>query len=215
MTDHPDWPVLWLPELEALSRGISHSVSNRVGALSALVELGDDESAEGRAGIRAELRRLHEVNTQLKQLVSAPRGEAEALTLAELCREAAGLHSLRLDLREIPCEVVATQDVAVRANRVLLLQLLLVVLARSARRAPAALRMTVTGTDTEARVHVSGVEGVPSGDATRELGAATDALGAELTEGGAEVVLVMPSLQEIRRRERAGEALTPPRRPAP
>lgn len=214
-SSHPGWPQLWLPELEAIARGVAHSMSNRAGALGALVELGDAAHPEGQAGIRSELARLYEVNALLKLLVAPPRGEAEALTLAEVCSDAARLHSLRLDLRDVPCAVVADRDVAVRTDRVRLLQLLVVLLARAGTRAPARLAMEVSGTESESRVHLTGVAGAPASHGSHDLHAYARELGALLTEGRDEVVLVLPSLQEIRRRERAGGTVTPPRPPAP
>lgn len=164
----------WLPELQAILRGIAHGVSNRVAALAALVELGDAETAEGRADILEELRRLQQLNVQLKQLVAEPRPEAEALSLAEVCSQAAALHSLRLDQRDVPCRVEGTGDAAVRADRSSLLRDLLVLLAQAARENPSAIQVRIEGDDVEARVRIN------------------------------DHVLALPSLQEVRRRERDG-----------
>lgn len=197
----------WLPELQAILRGIAHSVSNRVAALGVLIELGDAETAEGRAGIAGELRQLQAVNVLLKQLAAEPR-PAEAMSLMELCEQAASLHALRLELRDVPCRVTGQAEVAVRADRVRTIRLLLVLLSRAARGAADGVSAQVNGDDAEARVLIGGAgqEPLPA-----ELHAMADELGGRLehAEGATAgapgaVALVLPSLQEIRRRERAG-----------
>ena len=193
----------WLPELEAILRGLAHGISNRVAALSALVELGDAETAEGRAAIDRELRQLQAVNVLVKQLAAEPR-PAEAMMLEEVCREAAALHSLRLDLRDVPCTVDGEGDVAVRSDRVRLVRLLLTLLARSARRAPAGMRIHVTGDAREARVRITSAGGMsPVADGVALASVAAE-LGARVEEESDGAGLVLPSLQELRRRENAG-----------
>jgi len=197
MEQVPDWQA----ELEALVRGISHAISNRLLSIGVLVELGPERPDDG-IGLRQELDRLRDANRLLKLVVADLSPRPEAVELAVLLEEALTLHATRIDLRSVRATLAPVPELPpVHAPRAALLRLLVLLLADAGRAAARANQGAVT-------VEVSGdaravrVACVPTGDelapmlvrpGTRTL---AERIGATLEPCGAGQMLVLPATVE-------------------
>lgn len=209
---HPT-PVIddWRTISEELLQGLVHALNNRVAALSAFVELAKlgDEEDDPLVVLPAEIAQLHGVNA-LFGLLPERRSEAEALELRDVLDDAVRLHEHHPRLRGEPVAVqFKGAPAAVRAPRWALVRVMVMLLHAAKReeesapeRGRAALR--VVGDDTEVAVHV-GTAAAPSAD----LVALAERCGGSVTTTSEELTLRLPSLRELRRRERDARA-TPP-----
>jgi hypothetical protein len=194
----------WCTISEELLQGLVHALNNRVAALSAFVELArlGDEEGNPVTALPAEISQLHRVNS-LFGMLPERRAEAEALELRVVLEDALLLHEHHPRLRG---EQVAVSfegaPAVVRAPRWVLVRTL-VMLVHAAKRAAessqarAGASLRVRGDDSTISVHVATtVE--PSTDLTAF---AERCNGSVAREQGA-LVLRMPSVRELRRRER-------------
>ena len=192
----------WCELSDALLRGLVHSLNNRLTALSAfgeLASLGDAEFSVGDV-MPAEIARLERVAALFRLLVhdGAP---AEALEVGPALDDAAALHMHHPMLRAIRCEVArAGAPLPVRVPRWALVRLLLTLL-ESAKMVAAArgdehLGVQLSGDAHEVAVFVH--EASPTAYAVTMATLCGATLTAE--QGGA--VLRLPTLPELRRRER-------------
>ena len=199
MTYHGAWTTLF----EELLRGLVHSLNNRVTAISAYAEMaaGDDESLDGEM-LRSEIHRTHAVSTLIGILAS--RGsEPESLELRPLIDLALEIHRHHPSMRSAGCLLDQGGLVLpVRVPRWALLRLLLLMIDGASERATAAvaapLEVRLWGDERAVRVTVAGTT-VPDADL---LGLASLCSGT-LTKTGGELTLELPSLLELRRRERS------------
>jgi len=193
----------WSALSDALLRGLVHSLNNRLTALSAFTELATLGDAEFTAAdvLPAEIARMERV-TALFRLLANDGLPPEALELRPVLDDAVALHLHHPMLRAIRCEVTVVGDpLPVRAPRWALVRLL-VTLIESAKSIAAARG------DEHLTVQLSGDEqdvAVTIADASATAYARTMAAccGATLAEPGGAVVLRLPTLPEVRRRERA------------
>jgi hypothetical protein len=195
----------WRTISEELLQGLVHALNNRVAALSAFVELAKlgDEDGDPLIVLPTEIAQLHRVNS-LFGLLPERKADAEALDLRAVLDDAVLLHQHHPRLRG---EQVATTfegaPGAVRAPRWALVRTMVMLLhaakhpGESAREhGETALR--VRGDDTTVSVRVA-TTSAPSAD----LVALAERCGGRLTREADELVLTLPSLRELRRRERA------------
>ncbi len=98
----------WSTLLEALLRGASHALSNRVAALSAVSELRAIGDEEAQALLPHEIAELHELNRRLRLLASDENALPEALELESVLQDAAAVMALHPLAREIPWKVRKT-----------------------------------------------------------------------------------------------------------
>jgi C4-dicarboxylate-specific signal transduction histidine kinase len=193
----------WVVLSDALLAGMVHALNNRVTALSVCAELaamGDEQMITGGvlAGEVARLQRACALLGLLPERVVRP----EALELAPLLDDAIALHAHHPRFRAIECLVERQEGLApVRAPRWALFRLLLV-LVDAAKRAlddGAAPRIALRlSSDSEVvRLHVA---------TTADAGAYGAALalrcGGAMTRDGDDLVLTLPTLAALRRRER-------------
>ena len=194
----------WSTISEELLQGLVHALNNRVAALSAFVELaklGDDEGDPVKA-LPAEIAQLHRVNT-LFGMLPERKAEPEALELSVVLDDALRLHEHHPRLRGVPVAAAFEGMAAVvRAPRWALVRAL-VMLVDSARRSAesvqsrGAVTLRVRGDDRTVSVRApAAVE--PSPDL---VALAARCSGSMMREDG-ELVLSMPSVRELRRRER-------------
>lgn len=205
MTD--DWRTI----SEDLLQGLVHALNNRVAALSACVELaklGDDEG-DPLTILPAEIAQLHRVNA-LFGLLPERKSEAEALELRTALDDAIRLHEHHPRLRSEPVAVsIQGAPSAVRAPRWALVRAM-VMLVHSAKRAAESMQgrggaaIRVFGDDTKVTVHV-GTSAAPSAD----LVALAERCGGGVTTTRDELTLTLPSLRELRRRDREAGETTP------
>jgi len=201
----------WRSISEELLQGLVHALNNRVAALSAFVELaklGDDEG-DPLAALPEEIARLHRVNA-LFGLLPERRTEAEALELRDVLADAVHLHEHhpRLRSQQLAVNLEGAPD-AVRAPRWALMRALVMLVhagkhaaEQAGERGGAVVR--VLADDVEVSVRV-GTGAVPSTD----LVALAERCDGSVTTTGLELTLRLPSLHELRRRER--EARESPR----
>jgi hypothetical protein len=195
----------WSTLSDELLQGLVHALNNRVAALSAFVELTrfGDEDADPLVVLPAELAQLHRVNS-LFGLLPARGSEPEALELPLVLDDALRVHEHHPRLRFERCAVVREgTPLPVRAPRWALFRALLM-LVHAAKRAGAAppakdeAPLRVVGDATLVSVRVA-TEAEPSA----YLQQLAERCGGQCTQDGGELVFVLPSILELRRRERA------------
>ena len=207
-----DWSTL----SDELLQGLIHALNNRVAALSAFVELArfGDEEADPLLVLPAEISQLLRVNA-LFALLPARGSDPEALELTLVLDDALRLHEYHPRLRGERCVVVSEGTLLpVRAPRWALFRILLLLVHAAKRandtvqgRGGSPMRVVGDGSDVSVRV-ITPLE--PS---------AYVCWLAERCEGGVaregdELVLRLPSILELRRRERAGQGTAAGERPA-
>ena len=193
----------WTSLFEELLRGLVHAISNRITALSAFAELAamDGEPIEA-AMLQEEVMRLHQVSALVGVL--ATRGdEIEALEVRALLDLALTILSHHPRVRPVPCSVEQCGLVLpVRVPRWALLRLLLLMVDAAERASDAAqasgVAVQLSGDESTVRVHIVSCE--PFGPDAERLAATC---GGVLTRRAGTYVLALPSLPELRRRERS------------
>ena len=212
-TSQPDHSSViddWCTISEELLQGLVHALNNRVAALSASVELAKlgDEEGDPLAVLPAEIAQLHRVNA-LFSLLPERKAEAEALELRAVLDDAVLLHQHHPRRRgEQVAMTFEGAPGAVRAPRWALVRAM-VMLLHAARRPGASAQgrseavLCVRGDDTTVSVHVAAAA-APSAD----LVALAERCGGSVTRTDHELVLTLPSLRELRRRERESRGET-------
>ena len=202
------WPTI----ADELLQGLVHALNNRVAALSAFVELAklDDEEGDPVKVLPAELAQLQRLNA-LFGMLPERRAGAEPLELRSVLDDAIQLHEHHPRLRSERVEIVTEGAPAVvRAPRWALARAL-VMLVHSAKLAVASGHATdgptvrVRGDDTAISLRVV----TPAAPSSDLVSIAERCNGSVAHESG-ELVLTLPSVREMRRRERerSGEALS-------
>jgi hypothetical protein len=199
MGNEGEWPRL----LEDLLRGLVHSMNNRVTALSAFAELAAvDDGVLEIDMLRQEIHRLHEVSSLVSVLASRS-DELEALELSVVLEMALDIHNHHPRMRSAPCTLEkAGAILPVRVPRWAMLRLALLMI-DAAKRAggeshAATVAVWLSGNDAVVRLHIVSPE--PLGADAADL---AGLCGGTLSHANAEVVLELPSLLELRRREKA------------
>ncbi len=203
----------WRTISDELLQGLVHALNNRVAALSAFVELAKlgDEEGDPLTVLPTEIAQLHRVNA-LFALLPERKSEAEALDLRAVLDDALLLHQHHPRLRgEHVAVTFEGAPGAVRAPRWALVRAM-VMLVHAARHpeepgkkgGEAALR--VRADDTTVSAHVRTMRS-PSEDLVA-LAARCDG---QVTRTADELVLTLPSLRELRRREREARGGSAPR----
>lgn len=193
----------WHTISEDLIKGLVHALNNRVAALSAFVELaklGDDEE-DPLAVLPTEIAQLHQVNA-LFGLLPQRAAESEPLELRAVLDDAVRLHEHHPRFRSEPVSLTFEgAPGAVRAPRWALLRAI-VMLVHAAKRDAAAghgrpATIRVHADDTTVAVHVR-----TPGPLSPDFESLAALCGGRMACAGDELVLTMPSLRELRRRER-------------
>ena len=194
----------WRTISEELLQGLVHALNNRVAALSAFVELArfGDEEGDPLTVLPQEIAQLHQVNG-LFALLPERRSDPEALELRVVLDDAIRLHEHHPALRgERVAVAYEGAPGAVRAPRWALVRamVMLVHIAKRTREATpgggdAALR--VRGEHASVEVHV-----LTPMEPSTDLVALAERCSGEIAREHDELVLRLPSLRELRRRER-------------
>jgi len=199
-----DWSIL----SDELLQGLVHALNNRVAALSAFVELArfGDEEADPLVVLPAEITQLHRVNA-LFGLLPARGSEPEALELPLVLDDALRLHEHHPRLRSERCVVEREgTPLPVRAPRWALFRALLM-LVHAAKRASDTVQgrggspLRIVGDAAAVSVRV-----VTPVSPSPYLRALAERCGGDCSRQGDELVLTLPSILELRRRERADRA---------
>lgn len=200
-SDDAPVPDDWRTISEDLLKGLVHALNNRVAALSAFVELaklgGEDE--DPLTVLPLEIAQLHRVNS-LFGLLPQRGAESEPLELRAVVDDALRLHEHHPRFRgETVSLTYEGAPGAVRAPRWALMRAM-VMLVHAAKRDAGSGReavVQVRGEDTTIVVRVATSEEVP-----KDLEALAAQCGGRITHTSDALVLTMPSLRELRRRER-------------
>jgi hypothetical protein len=196
-----DWPTL----SNDLLQGLVHALNNRLAALGALAELARlrDEAVNPLAELPIEIAQLQGL-TGLFALLAERRTDAEALELSAALADAMRLHEHHLRLRTERCEVrYEGTPVPVRAPRWALVRTL-VMLVHAAKRSGQAAGGQDGGTPIIVRSDESMVSVCVRTGASpsHDLIAAGERAGGEIAREDDLLVFRLPSLMELRRRER-------------
>lgn len=192
----------WTRLSEDLLRGLVHSINNRVTALSAFTELASIDGETLEIGVlRTEITRLHSVSA-LVGILATRSDEPEALELRSVLDVALSLHAHHPRMRTVPCSISQSGLVLpVRVPRWAMLRLFLLMVDAAKRAGLTAAQPSVivrlSGDESFVRAHIASAE--PLGEDAASYAAVC---GGQLTRGDGEVTLTLPSLLELRRRER-------------
>jgi hypothetical protein len=201
----------WRTISEELLQGLVHALNNRVAALSAFVELaklGDDEG-DPLTVLPVEIAQLLRVNA-LFALLPERKAQAEALELRAVLDDAIRLHEHHPRLRGGQVDLIFEgAPGAVRAPRWALVRAM-VMLVHAAKRDAESNRgaggasIRVISDDESVAVRLA-TSTAPSPD----LEALAARCGGRVVRAGDEVVLTLPSLRALRRRERDAQGDAP------
>jgi hypothetical protein len=187
----------WSRHVEAVLRGLAHSMNNRAAAISAVLELSrepDDDPAATRQILEDEMVRIQELVRSVRA-VGAPRHDVEALSPADLVPDAMGVIELHGELRDRTVRFQADGAPPVRVPRWMLLRAMIAVAATTP---PAPGERTVT-----LRLESDGdwlvVRSAAAKAATVYAGELARAMGGEPLPDGSGVRI--PILESLRRRE--------------
>ncbi len=127
----------WLLLVDQVCHGIHHALNNRIGSLSALLELtrlGDlPPNDPAFASLAAELTRLEDCSRAIRLLPRAGVGE-EPLIVDDVLADVLAVHTYLHDLRDTPFTIAPTRFVEpVRAERWALVRILVLILADAKR----------------------------------------------------------------------------------
>ena len=208
-----DGAACWVAEESALLRGLNHSLSNRVAAVSALAGVLEADEAPGAqltAALASESRRLETVLRLLRLLAGMPGAGTEPIQLGELLPEVALLHAQHADFREgEPATVTGAPDALPVVTTTMSLVRAVLALLSAARGAGARAALDYDGDERVVRLRVSPEPAAPLDPSLAERAAAAarwllrgDEASVRVGDGG--FVVELPTLLEIRRRRTRG-----------
>lgn len=220
----PSWSdvQLWFETIDAIVKGLGHGLNNRALALSATIESLDPRRPVGQqvaGALTREAERLTDLLRQLRVLPFTSDREPMPILLRDVLTVAAQLHRAHASVGDVPAYLEGSADTPpVLAPESLLLHAALVTLtALKSFAAPnGVVRITCTGTPEKAEALFQAMR--DPGDTHEPLSAAAlvrpTSLAAALLGNGlleieqriapdmATVIWVLPSLKEMRRRNR-------------
>lgn len=195
---------------DALLRGLTHALSNRVMAITTLSDLAGDATAAAttRSVLASEAGRLDALLQQYRLLSPAPASPAEPINIADVLAPLVELAARHPDVAGTPCDVRVTagvQPAFVDAGQLgRIVPALVVAAMRIARRVqPPRVHVDVRG---DARWVVLGAatgDAIGAGALPGEADAGATAVRITETPSGARYELLMPTLAAARRRDRA------------
>lgn len=128
----------WIALVELVLQGLNHALNNRIGSLSALIELfqlGDlPADGSGFEGLAGDLTRLEDCNRVIRLLPADARSSEEPLILDDVFADVFAIHRFVHDVRDLQVTIVPTRFVEpVRVERWRLLRVLTMLLADAKR----------------------------------------------------------------------------------
>ncbi|MDB4905315.1 MAG: hypothetical protein JWO05_99 [Gemmatimonadetes bacterium] len=215
MSEQPARPGAdeWLPTLECLLRGLAHGMGNRVSAVSALADLSSDATGLDEDFSLTDLLRnegvaMRTMLQSVRMLAPDGRSRPEAFVASEAAADALELLQLHQDWRLWTIDdsgLAAGPAFALRAPRWALVHALLAMTSRAVGMSePATLRVALEGDDASVTFSVSASPAAACLQGPGEyLEGLMPDLHATLHQEGGTLRLTLPSLAELRRRERA------------
>jgi hypothetical protein len=204
----------WLDLVDHALQGLHHALNNRIGSLSALVELyqlGDlPPTGSGFDSLAADLTRLTDCNRVLQLLPRDAVVGEEALILDDVVADVLAIHRYLHDARDVQVTIVPTRYVEpVRVERWALVRVLTLLLADTKRlaKAHAASVRVVTESDeqwvrVEFRVGTPLVEPIPESARGRYAELVASLLGGQLSRRAGVAELRLPTLKARRAADR-------------
>ncbi|HEY4306818.1 MAG TPA: hypothetical protein VGM82_20275 [Gemmatimonadaceae bacterium] len=128
----------WLNLVDEIFRGLHHDLNNRLGSLSAMVELLQlgDAPADGPAfsTLAGDISRLGEANRMIRLLPRDPGAGEEPLILDDVLADVFAIHRFLHDIRDVQVTIVPTRFVEpIRCERWAILHALVLLLAEAKR----------------------------------------------------------------------------------
>lgn len=204
----------WLALVELVLQGLHHALNNRIGSLSALVELfhlGDlPADGSGFDGLAGDLTRLEDCNRVIRLLPADAHPSEEPLILDDILADVFAIHRFLHEVRELQVTIVPTRFVEpVRVERWALLRVLTLLLAdakRVAKNTGAVVRAVTESDDqwvrVEFRIGTPLVAEVPVSGGGRYSEALAERLGGTVTRRPGVAELRLPTLKARRAADR-------------
>jgi hypothetical protein len=204
----------WLELVDRALQGLHHALNNRIGSLSALVELyqagGTPPEGVGLDGLTADITRLGECNRIIRLLPRDASAGEESLILDDVLADVLAIHRYLHDARDVPVTIVPTRYVEpVRLERwaaVRVLTLLLADAKRLAQAENAAVRAITESDDkwvrVEFRVGSPVVEQTPASGGGPYAELVALGFGGTVTRKPGTVELTLPTLKARRAADR-------------
>jgi hypothetical protein len=201
--------VEWLEVVDEALKGLHHALNNRIGSLSALVELHQlgDLPADGSSfeSLAADLRRLEDANRVLRLLPHDGVVGEESLILDDVIADVLAIHRFLHDMRDLQVTIVPTRFVEpVRVERwaaVRVLTLLLNDAKRVAKSLSTSVRATTESDEqwvrVEFRLGLPSADVIPSGRG-RYAELVAESFGGSVTRKPGAVELRLPTLKARR-----------------
>lgn len=201
--------MAWNAVRDAILRGLTHALSNRVMAIATLADLAGDASAVAttRSVLSSEAGRLDALLQQYRLLSPAPPSPAEPINIADVLAPLVELAGRHPDVVGTPCDVrlsAGVQPAFVDAGSVSRIVPALVVAAmRAARRMqPPRVQVDVRGDAQWVVLGAAAGDAMGTGVLPGDTNAGMMAIGITETPGGVRYELLMPTLVAARRRDR-------------
>lgn len=185
----------WNAHVEAVLRGVAHALNNRAAALSALIQLADDNESPAtlRGILDNELERVTGLAASIRA-IGTPRDGEEAFAPGDAAAEAMDVLKLHAEQRELSTVIESHAAPPVRARRGLFVRALIVLGANAGRADPRA-RVELHAAGDALVAHVEGA--TPAASAfVQEIARAMGGDG--INEGRA---FRIPTLAALRQRE--------------
>jgi hypothetical protein len=204
----------WLDLVDQALQGLHHALNNRIGSLSALIELlrldGVPADGSGFDGLTAELARLEDCSRLVRLLPGDGIAGAEPLILADILADVFTIHRFLHAVRDVPVTIVPMRFVEpVRVQRsavVRVLTLLLNDAKRLASQLSESVRVVAESDDqwvsVEFRVGAPLVHGVPVSSRGRYAETVAKSFDGTVSRGAGVVALRMPTLKACRAADR-------------
>jgi hypothetical protein len=204
----------WLELMDQALQGLHHTLNNRIGSLSALLELlrldGVPADGSGFDALNAEVARLEDCSRLVRLLPRDPVADEEALILDDVLADAFAIHRFLHSVRDVPVTIVPTRFVEpVRVERwafVRVLTLLLYDVKRLANQFAASVRVVAESDDRwltiQFRVGASAAREIPVSSNGRYPEVIAKSLGGSVSRRTGVVELRLPTLKARRAADR-------------
>src|SRR5512133_131459 len=204
----------WLDLVDHALQGLHHALNNRIGSLSAVVELyqlGDlPDDGKGFENLAADLTRLGDCNRVLRLLPRDAVVGEEPLILDDVLADVLAIHRFLHDVRDLPVTIVPTRYVEpVRVERWALVRVLTLLLADAKRLAKAQNTSVRAVTESDEqwvrvdfRVVGSQLEAVPAPARGPYAELVAKGFGGQVTRRAGAVELRLPTLKARRAADR-------------
>lgn len=205
----------WLALMDQALQGLHHTLNNRIGSLSALLELlqldGVPADGSGFDGINAEVARLEDCSRLVRLLPRDPVGGEEPLMLDDVLADAFAIHRFLHSVRDVPVTIVPTRFVEpMRVERwalVRVLTLLLYDAKRLANQLGTSVRVVALSDDdwvtVDFRLGAQGAREVPVSGNGRYSAILAKTFGGIVSRQAGVVELRLPTLKARRAAERS------------